>query len=198
MEPRFGHDFSQVRVHTDDKAAESARAVNARAYTVGMGWSINGRSVSHSMLACLPSSQKNNSYKQLVAQDTSQVVSGKTIKVTQFASPNILRRWTGSFNITTRLPKSRRFSVSSGSVEVRSGASWESSEACPESSNYNITLWQDVENWFDSNHGSETYPVPGADTKTWTELPSGEYYLEIYYPNTNPYCRISGNLNVTT
>src|SRR5437870_2179396 len=27
MEPRFGHDFSQVRVHTDAKAMESARAV---------------------------------------------------------------------------------------------------------------------------------------------------------------------------
>src|SRR5437764_9722775 len=27
MEPRFGHDFSKVRVHTDAKAAESARAV---------------------------------------------------------------------------------------------------------------------------------------------------------------------------
>jgi len=35
FEPRFGHDFSQVRVHTDSKAAESARAVNALAYTVG-------------------------------------------------------------------------------------------------------------------------------------------------------------------
>lgn len=35
MEPRFGHDFSKVRVHTDAKAAESARAVNALAYTVG-------------------------------------------------------------------------------------------------------------------------------------------------------------------
>lgn len=35
MESRFGHDFSQVRVHTDTKAAESARAVNALAYTVG-------------------------------------------------------------------------------------------------------------------------------------------------------------------
>ena len=35
MEPRFGHDFSQVRVHTDEKAAESAQAVNALAYTVG-------------------------------------------------------------------------------------------------------------------------------------------------------------------
>lgn len=35
MEPRFGHDFSQVRIHTDEQAAESARAVNALAYTVG-------------------------------------------------------------------------------------------------------------------------------------------------------------------
>jgi hypothetical protein len=35
METRFGHDFSQVRVHTDARAAESARAVNANAYTVG-------------------------------------------------------------------------------------------------------------------------------------------------------------------
>lgn len=35
MESRLGHDFSGVRVHTNDRAAESARAVNAAAYTVG-------------------------------------------------------------------------------------------------------------------------------------------------------------------
>lgn len=35
FEPRFGHDFSQVRLHTDSRAAESARAVSASAYTVG-------------------------------------------------------------------------------------------------------------------------------------------------------------------
>src|SRR5262245_36305789 len=35
MEPRFGYDFSHVRVHTDEQAAESAYAVNALAYTVG-------------------------------------------------------------------------------------------------------------------------------------------------------------------
>ncbi len=35
MEPHFNHDFSQVRVHTDEKAAESTQAVNALAYTVG-------------------------------------------------------------------------------------------------------------------------------------------------------------------
>jgi hypothetical protein len=32
---RFGHDFGNVRVHADAKAAESARSVNALAYTVG-------------------------------------------------------------------------------------------------------------------------------------------------------------------
>ncbi len=35
FEPRFGHDFSSVRIHTDAPAVESARAVNALAYTVG-------------------------------------------------------------------------------------------------------------------------------------------------------------------
>jgi GH24 family phage-related lysozyme (muramidase) len=35
LEPRFGHDFSRVRVHTDACAAQSADAVNALAYTVG-------------------------------------------------------------------------------------------------------------------------------------------------------------------
>lgn len=35
FETRIGHDFTRVRVHTDKKAAESAKAVHARAYTVG-------------------------------------------------------------------------------------------------------------------------------------------------------------------
>ncbi len=35
VESRFGFNFSRVRVHTDGKAAESARAVDALAYTVG-------------------------------------------------------------------------------------------------------------------------------------------------------------------
>ena len=35
FEPRFGYDFGQVRMHTDTRAAETAQAVNAQAYTVG-------------------------------------------------------------------------------------------------------------------------------------------------------------------
>ncbi len=34
MEPRFGHDFGRVRIHTDARAVESARSLDAHAYTV--------------------------------------------------------------------------------------------------------------------------------------------------------------------
>jgi len=35
FEPRFGHDFSEVRVHADARASEAAQAVRAKAFTVG-------------------------------------------------------------------------------------------------------------------------------------------------------------------
>lgn len=35
MESSFGHDFSRVRIHSDDNAARSARSIDALAYTVG-------------------------------------------------------------------------------------------------------------------------------------------------------------------
>ncbi|MFL6207530.1 MAG: DUF4157 domain-containing protein [Pyrinomonadaceae bacterium] len=35
FEPRFGHDFSHVRIHTGERAAQSAKALDATAYTAG-------------------------------------------------------------------------------------------------------------------------------------------------------------------
>lgn len=35
FEPRFGTDFSHVRVHTGENAAQTAQAINAKAYTTG-------------------------------------------------------------------------------------------------------------------------------------------------------------------
>lgn len=35
MEPRFGYDFSRVRIHSDAQSMESARALGAKAYTLG-------------------------------------------------------------------------------------------------------------------------------------------------------------------
>ncbi|MBD3918469.1 DUF4157 domain-containing protein [Paenibacillus sp. PR3] len=35
FEPRFGYDFSHVRIHDDTRAAQTAQAINARAFTTG-------------------------------------------------------------------------------------------------------------------------------------------------------------------
>jgi Domain of unknown function (DUF4157) len=35
FEPRFGHDFSRVRIHNDSAAHEAAASIDAKAYTVG-------------------------------------------------------------------------------------------------------------------------------------------------------------------
>lgn len=36
FEPRFAHDFNRVRIHTDSRANDMARAVNAQAFTTGL------------------------------------------------------------------------------------------------------------------------------------------------------------------
>ena len=65
MEPRFGHDFSGVRVHTDAKAAESARAVNASGvYGRTRSWSFGeGQYVPHTSIG-----------RQLMAHELTHVV----------------------------------------------------------------------------------------------------------------------------
>ena len=64
MESRFGHDFSKVRVHADGKAAESAQAVNALAFTVG----------SDIVLGTGQYAPKTNEGKQLLAHELTHVV----------------------------------------------------------------------------------------------------------------------------
>jgi hypothetical protein len=87
MEPRFGADFGHVRVHTDDRAAASARAVAARAYTVG----------SHLVFGDGTYSPGTTSGRRLLAHELAHVVqqSGETS-----AQPT-LRRWKIDGNTAT-------------------------------------------------------------------------------------------------
>jgi len=64
MEDRFAHDFSDVRVHSDAKAAESARSVNALAYTVG----------SDVVLGAGQNAQHTDSGRKLLAHELTHVV----------------------------------------------------------------------------------------------------------------------------
>jgi hypothetical protein len=76
LEHRTGHDFSGVRVHTDRRSEESARAVNALAYTVGSHivfganqyapWSDAGqRLLVHELTHTLQQGQQGSSHSSL-------------------------------------------------------------------------------------------------------------------------------------
>lgn len=64
MESKFGRNFEDVRVHTDTKAAESARSINARAYTAG-------RDVVFASQEYAPQSSRG---RQLLAHELAHVV----------------------------------------------------------------------------------------------------------------------------
>src|SRR5258706_14661424 len=82
MEPRLGHDFSHVRVHTDARAAESARSVNALAYTVG------------DHIAFQPGRYDPSSVggQRLLAHELAHVVQNRNSGTSTFRSPNAISR----------------------------------------------------------------------------------------------------------
>ena len=92
MEPRFGHDFGHVRIHTDAQAAESAKAINAIAFTVGdhvvfdsgqyAPQSISGRRLlAHEMTHVLQQSQSNLSQSMDHPEDPSEVEAENNAKL---------------------------------------------------------------------------------------------------------------------
>jgi hypothetical protein len=87
MEPRFGHDFSKVRVHIDARAAKSARTINAVAYTIGQNIVFGSNQYE----------PQNNEGKQLLAhelvhvvQQTSSPIAGSAITSGELHSNHLL------------------------------------------------------------------------------------------------------------
>ncbi|MCR8557640.1 DUF4157 domain-containing protein [Mucilaginibacter sp. BJC16-A38] len=64
FEPRFGHDFSNVKIHTDSVAAKSAQSINALAYTTGNNIIFNSGQYS----------PESDSGKKLMAHELTHVV----------------------------------------------------------------------------------------------------------------------------
>jgi hypothetical protein len=77
FEPRFGHDFSRVRVHSDSVADEAAVAIDARAYAVG----------SHLVFAAGQYAPHTQEGKQLLAHELTHVVQQSGGEV-----PGLIRR----------------------------------------------------------------------------------------------------------
>jgi hypothetical protein len=64
FEPRFGRDFSDVRIHDDSEAAKSAQSINALAYTIGNNIVFNQNQFS----------TKSENGKKLLAHELTHVV----------------------------------------------------------------------------------------------------------------------------
>jgi hypothetical protein len=107
--------------------------------------------------------------------------------------------WSGSFDITARLPKSRVFTVTRGAVTVEASAAWSGYRTLPLPSQFVIRLWKE-NSWYrsDDNKGDRLYPTTGSSaTQTWPDLDNGDYYLEIDAGNGDPGYRLRGNVSVT-
>jgi len=101
------------------------------------------------------------------------------------------------------LLKSRVFHVSEGGLSVtvnaRWGASpeWEGTEP-PECGLdvYNVELSEEG-TVFDTNYANREFTCGAPFTRTWGNLPDGDYSLTIWTNNTNPTCCLSGDILVS-
>ena len=83
FEPRFGYDFSHVRVHTDAHAANSAASIQAAAYTIG-------KNIVFGAGHYAPQSPVG---KRLLAHELTHVVQQNTASVnTSITAPTIMRQ----------------------------------------------------------------------------------------------------------
>lgn len=222
FERPFGVDLGEVRIHNNKQSANLNKLIGGDAFThqnhiffneqqykpeTSEGKKLLAHELTHTIqqravrglnTPFLRLSHPKDNAEAEASTISNQIVNGKSVTVSQTLNSGVVSpSWKGIFDITTRLPESRKFSVSSGSVTVKSSARWRRPASCPSSANYTIRLWEDV--WGpDTGYGGKSYPVPGTDTKTWSNLPNGTYYLEIDWGNTKPSCRIDGNLDVTT
>lgn len=154
LEPRFGQDFSRVRIHSDAQAAEMAQAVNARAFTVGRdvvfgagqyqpsapeGKRLLAHELTHvvqqsGQVSLPPTNSPANTPNNLSDRDPLAVQSINTVAesqpaILQQSSKAIMREalFSSTMEICHRLLKSRVFHVSQGGLVVNANARWEAS-----------------------------------------------------------------------
>jgi hypothetical protein len=94
FEPRFGYDFSQVRIHTGAQAAESSQALRARAWTVGHDVVFNAGQYA----------PESNEGRRLLAHELSHVV-----QQTELRRPYVQRQYSPGIFSRTLKPTNYRF-----------------------------------------------------------------------------------------
>ena len=184
MEAGFGTGFGNVNIHTDRKAEQMSKKIGAQAFTHGNDIYFNEGKYN-------PDSKEG---KHLLAHELTHTIQ----QGNRSSNPNVQASFSSTISIKHRFLQSRVFDVNGGFVRAMIDSGW-NPPGCAGISHLNVTLVQEVDNWFDSEQGTKKFSIGGPDTKTWSGLEDGRYYFRFWFAgNTNPHCELSGPITVTT
>ena len=197
FEPRFGHDFSQVRVHSGADAGQSARDLDAKAYTMGNdivfgagqftpGTHEGQRLIGHELTHVVQQGgAKNNIPAKLSIQKTSghQVMRSLALDST--------------VNICRRVLISRNIKVTQGGLRVVLLLN-PLDKGIPNCQNHKfwVTLTKSVDWGFDDEIATCEGETGGTRSFLFGNVSSGTYYLTIHRVFDHPYCCIDGDILV--
>lgn len=184
MEQRFGHDFSQVRVHADSAAGQSAKDVRAHAYTVG-----NDVVFGEGKFA-----PEHHEGRQLLAHELTHVLQQRAYGT---SSALMRKGFESTVEVCHRVLESRKFDVSNGGVRVVLAAQKPNAEipGCRDF-DFGVSLTRSIDWWPDKEIGTCMGRTDGVPTFEFSHLPKGTYYLTFWRTFDNPNCCLEGDLVV--
>ncbi|CAH1388054.1 eCIS core domain-containing protein [Candidatus Nitrotoga sp. M5] len=191
MEQRFGHDFSQVRVHADAAAAQSARDVRAHAYTAG----------SHIVFGASQFSPSTPAGRHLLAHELTHVLQQSAHTTSPGiggGNATIMRKgFESTVEICHRVLKTRQFKVENGGLRVILAANspYKGVPNCDDF-NFGVSLSRSEDWWIDKEIGTCEASTGGTRVFTFGNLPVGTYYLTIWRTFDNPNCCLEGDIMV--
>jgi hypothetical protein len=198
FEPRFGVDFGGVRAHTHSGAAQIARSVNAKAFTLGQDLVFGEGQYS----------PETTDGKKLLAHELTHVIQqgGGTQtnqggqKPTLQKSPDLKIMRAGfesSIQVCHRVLESRDFDVTKGGLRV---------VFVLEELDKNVVDCKDFPFWVTLTRSKDWWPddeistcqaVTGTtSTFTFANLSPATYYLTIWRNFHHPYCCLKGEISV--
>ena len=178
FEPRFGRDFGDVRVHSDVQAAEVAKGVNARAFTVGRdvvfgeGQYVPGMSQGRRLLA--------HELTHVVQQDST----GKQIQKQGFKSSISFRK--RLFSRWFKLPAAQTLKAIIDTKRVPKG--------CAMPGKYNVYLFNHSTKRYET---TVSYEIDKRQSFIWKGLKSGNYqFILLTSGNIAKDCELQGTIEV--
>lgn len=190
MERSFGHDFSQVRVHADAAAAQSARDVRAHAYTAG----------SHIVFGASQFAPATSAGRHLLAHELTHVLqqSAHSAGPGMGGNATVMRKgFESTVEICHRVLETRKFDVQNGGLRVVIAAN-SPDKSVPNCGDFTfgVSLNRSEDWWPDKEVGTCEASTGGNRVFTFGNLPSGTYYLTIWRSFDNPNCCLEGDIMV--